>query len=218
MPSLKRIKMFIHTLLYILIDEILCPSTGKTEINPVIESPKKYHWATIQKASFILQDYLLSCLVRKVYVSHRQIAKAQESLWICTVSPQPSLFAHPTERTTWPEASDKEQDIWPHCVAAHAFWRNINHMTPRSLFRTRQLICWTFKYSGSIYNPADLFQHLIQIEPFHGRETNSVVPIIRVYVTHKFNYSNCTKIQKTFGDISVICNRFKYISHQAIIF
>ena len=57
---------------------------------------------------------------------------------------------------------------------------------------------------------------MIQIEPFHGRETNSVVPIIRVYVTRKFDYSNCTKIQKTFGDILVICNRFKHLSHHML--
>ena len=38
----------------------------------------------------------------------------------------------------------------------------------------------------------------------HGRETISVVPIMCVYVTRKFDYSDCTKIRETFGDISVI--------------
>ena len=50
----------------------------------------------------------------------------------------------------------------------------------------------------------------------HGRETKSVIPIIRVYVTCKFDFADCTKLRKISGDISVISSKFKHISRAHI--
>ena len=45
------------------------------------------------RTCFVLQIKYLSQLMRLWYLSHRQPAKAQASLRIHTVSPEPSLFA-----------------------------------------------------------------------------------------------------------------------------
>ena len=46
------------------------------------------------------------------------------------------------------------------------------------------------------------------LDRIHGRKTNSVVPIIYVYITGKFDNLDCTKIPKTLGAIWVSYFRF----------
>ena len=59
--------------------------------------------------------------MRLWYLSHRQPAKAQASLRICAVSPEPSLFAQSMEVD---EESDQKSDICPHWMAVHARLKN----------------------------------------------------------------------------------------------
>ena len=51
----------------------------------------------------------MSQLMRLWYLSHRRPAMAQASLHICTVSPEPSLFAHISMEVD--EGSDQKSDI-----------------------------------------------------------------------------------------------------------
>ena len=53
-------------------------------------------------------DPYMSQLMRLWYLSHRQLAKAQASLRICAVSPEPSLFAHIKYGSR--EGSDQKSD------------------------------------------------------------------------------------------------------------
>ena len=57
---------------------------------------------------FFLLDHL-SYLMRLWYLSHRRPVKAQVSLCICAVSPEPLLFAHMACEVD--EGSDQKSDI-----------------------------------------------------------------------------------------------------------
>ena len=53
-------------------------------------------------------------MCKKGHLSHMQTAKAQASLRIRAVSPEPSLFAHTIQvYREVEEVSDKELEIWP---------------------------------------------------------------------------------------------------------
>ena len=48
---------------------------------------------------------------------------------------------------------------------------------------------------------------------YHCQETKSVVPIICVHITHMFDCSDCTEIQKISGAILVVYFIFEHIHH-----
>ena len=58
-----------------------------------------------------------------MYLSHSQLAKAQASLHICTVSSESSLFAHIKYRSTVDEGSDQKSDML-HWMAAYVRLKN----------------------------------------------------------------------------------------------
>ena len=60
--------------------------------------------------------------MRLWYLSHRRPAKAQASLRIRAVSPEPSLFAYISMEVD--EESNQKSDIWPDWMAAHARLKN----------------------------------------------------------------------------------------------
>ena len=71
----------------------------------VLKNQNNLQYIIIMYGTFILSAYLvffffkfgnINQLIRLWYLSHRQTAKAQARLHICTVSPEPSLFAHIT--------------------------------------------------------------------------------------------------------------------------
>ena len=92
---------------------------------------------SLQQPFWWLQDWPTSCwcwkswkennihliqLMRLFYLSHRRPAKAQASLRICAVSPEPSLFAHIKYGSRW-RVRPKIRHL-PHWMAAHALLKN----------------------------------------------------------------------------------------------
>ena len=88
----------------------------------------------------------LSQLMRLWYLSHRQTAKAQASLRIYAVSPQPSLFAHKVLKYT--KTQTKNQTSCPIGWLRMSIWR-------MSLRRTKSTIiswdCWFMQLNCQSY-------------------------------------------------------------------
>ena len=71
--------------------------------------------------------------------------------------------------------------------------------------KTQKKKCWNrvgFKYHTMSWRNEKVESEDVPCMVIHCRETNSVVPIICVYIMPKFEDSDSTRIRKTFGTIS----------------
>ena len=95
-----------------------------------------------------LEQYHLSQLMRLWYLSHRRTAKAQASLRIHAVLPEPSLFAHMkygNRRRVWPK----------HQTSSPTGWQRM-HVWRMSVRRKKSaIISWAGSFYYSVMGPKD---------------------------------------------------------------
>ena len=112
---------------------------AKVKVNiPVISRPHRgldYKWLVhyIYIVVKNCHDLHLSQLMRLWYLSHRRPAKAQVSLRIRTVSPEPSLFAHIKYGSKW-RVRPKIKDLAPldGCTCVFEEWVYRGRKVPKS--------------------------------------------------------------------------------------